>query len=691
MVQQDERFAALPCGEDATRRNASAAEARALLFRTATRRPQQHTFLPTRTSTDLRMCGIAGYLLERPTPLNAGLVETLLDGIRHRGPDDEGVCLLARADGRAVYARTDRTRSTALQHLHELDAAAAYDAALINTRFAIIDPGPAGHQPFASTDGSIIAVFNGEIYNHVELREHLESSGSTFRTACDTEVIVEGYRAWGDALWNRLNGFWAVALYDSRDGTVTLCRDRLGVAPFYLRELDHGIAFASAIEPLRQLEPLTIEIDHDRVRGFIETSLKDFDDATLFSEITSLPPATVVRFAAGVARRAATREHIFWRPPDRRLTPRDLPFEEAVRAVRETLFSAVELRLRADVPVAFELSGGLDSSSIVVAAAIMRRDIVSYTIDVPGSNEEPYARSILDRYAVDYRVLRNPEHDFLDHADCFARRMEEPFHSPNIYTHYKMRQRMKADGIDVVLSGSGGDEVLAGYEPLFWRQAGRAMREDGQRLPLLGHALAMHARHLRSAPLWHSRLSRARHRLRGLLHRGSDPPAPLAPAGVATALAAAYPSLSWQEQRLYHFRTGLLPYYLRSNDQFTMAIPLEHRFPFLDYRMVELGLRMPPSYLFRRGWTKYVLRAAMQPYLPKRILWRRDKVGFPFPLEQFLRENRDRLAPHFERVRAADLLAGTTTFDALLAADADRLWRACSAGIWMRTVHGSAR
>jgi asparagine synthase (glutamine-hydrolysing) len=630
------------------------------------------------------MCGIAGYVLREPTGDRVGVLDALTAGIRGRGPDDEGVCLVSRADSRVLPFRTDRSvEGTARAHLHDAQGRAAHDLALVNTRFAILDPSPAGHQPFLSQDGAVVGVFNGEIYNHVEIRAELASLGVTCRTSCDTEVLVEGYRLWGDDVWPRLNGFWAAAMYHVGRRTLTLCRDRLGVAPLYLRQTADGLYFASSLAALRAVPPETRAADLDRVVGFIETSIKDGDRHTLLSDITTLPPATVATIAAADWRIRPDAERQYWSLPATRFRVSDLTIDEAARTLRELLFSAVELRLRSDVPVAFELSGGLDSSSIVAAAASLRPGIVTYTIEVPEENEEPFARAIRDRYDVDYRVLRDPEHDFMARASWFAAEMAEPFHSPNIYTHFRMRQRMKADGVDVVLAGAGGDEVLAGYEWQFWSRARQAMREEGHGREAMRYQAALAARQWSSWSELRARAGRVVNRVRDgrdPWRRGLDSSAAAGPA----ARHQAYRSLSFDEQRRYHFDTGLLPYYLRSNDQFTMLIPMEHRFPFLDYRIVEFGVRMPPAYLFHQGWTKYVLRKAMETLLPRAVVWRKHKMGFPFAYGRFLRQHAPALRSAIARVGAAGLDAmHGVSYEVALRTDPLRLWRICSTGLWL--------
>src|SRR2546428_590743 len=199
------------------------------------------------------MCGVAGYFVQHPTPASRVVIHMLLAPLELRGPDDAGVCLVSRADGTIRHCRCDRTVAPVaarLPHFESATSESPHDLALIHTRYAVVDLSEGGHQPFASRDGSVLVVFHGEIYNYVELRDELRDQGVTFRTASDTEVLVEGYRAWRDALWPKLNGFWAVAVYDAADHSVTLSRDRLGIAPLYYRETPGGFYFASSIRSL---------------------------------------------------------------------------------------------------------------------------------------------------------------------------------------------------------------------------------------------------------------------------------------------------------------------------------------------------------------------------------------------------------------------------------------------------------
>ncbi|HEY8105846.1 MAG TPA: asparagine synthase C-terminal domain-containing protein, partial [Gemmatimonadales bacterium] len=415
--------------------------------------------------------------------------------------------------------------------------------------------------------------------------------------------------------------------------------------------------------------------------------MKDLDDTTMYREIRSFPAATTMRIGREGARLEDARALRYWAPPRQRLAATDISLDEAAAELRNRLFDAVSLRLRADVEVACELSGGMDSSSIVAAAATLRdRPITTFTVKVPEQDEEPFARTMLERYRLDYRVMLRPERAFLGDADDFTALMEEPYHSPNIYTHFLMRRSMKTDGAFVVLAGAGGDEVLAGYEHLFWPRAAAELCDAGLRDHVERYD---RARGCYRAPTIRQRLSGRWWRARAAAFNAAKRllGRTLAPAleGLsADAYQARYASLSFQQQQLYHQRVAMLPYYLRSNDHFTMEIPIEARYPFLDYRIVELGLQVPIQYLFQDGWTKYLLRRAMEGHLPREIVWRREKMGFPFDYQGFLNSSRPEFEPALHRL---DVL-GTSpdrygSYDALLAADPMKLWRLCSTALWL--------
>jgi asparagine synthase (glutamine-hydrolysing) len=644
------------------------------------------------------MCGIAGYFLKKTDKHPVAVMERMLAPIRVRGPDDEGACLISRSEKKYQLYQTPKTTpviAARLQPLRPGGDVVAHDAAFLHTRYAIIDLSEGGHQPFVSRDGSVVAVFNGEIYNYIELRQELSALGAQFKTSSDTEVLVEGYCLLKEKLWARLNGFWAVALYDFRDGRVTLSRDRIGVAPLYYRQTEEGFYFASMIQPLIDIAPAGVTRDDDVVRGFIQYGMKDYDETTYYSQIKSIPSKTSVVFEPGQYTSVQAKRQKYWDFPPLRLTVNDISFEQAVKQYRETFFSAVELRLRADVKVAFELSGGLDSSSVVAAAAILRKNnVTTYTADVKGADEVRYARSVIQRYPIDYHILENLEDDLVAGYKDFAKVMEEPFDNPNAYTHHRMLRIMKSDGVNVVVTGAGGDEVLAGYESSYWPAAYRELRRGGR----CSYLHADWYEFCRRFKTWKTARATLRHygadslqRILRVKKKDSPFTGRLSLATKAAAHARQYETMSFHQRALFHFNVALVPFYMRSSDHFTMGIPVEHRFPLLDYRMVELGLRLPIQYLFHGGWTKYILRKAMEPYLPKKILWRRKKSGFFFPYGDYLKDKKDVYAPMLNQLRRIDFPVDELgPYDQLCRIDPVMLWRMVSTAMWVE-LNGSSR
>jgi asparagine synthase (glutamine-hydrolysing) len=634
------------------------------------------------------MCGIAGFCLKYEVKPSQGLINGFLMSIRRRGPDDEGVSLIVRSTGKSQHYKTDLTHpalSDQLPHIHH--AAHQHDLALIHTRYAILDLSEKGHQPFLSRDRSITGIFNGEIYNYIELRKELLSLGVGFKTNCDTEVLIEGYARWKDDLWAKLNGFWAVVLYDNTDGSLIFSRDRLGVAPLYYRQLPSGVYFSSYIEPLLDIDGQKAEINEDAVLGFAQTGFKDIEQSTFYTGIRSVPAACALRLSSKQGDLSQAQVKKYWDLPSQKLLEKDISFAQAIKEFRTLFFDAVDIRLRADVKIAFELSGGLDSSSVVAAATLLNKNkVTTYTAKIHGADEEPFARSMLQKYALDYHVIDHMEDHLADDQASFSKLMEEPFDNPNAYTHHQMLRAMKVHGVQVVLTGAGGDEVLAGYEASFWPKAYQEWKNED----ILSYCKAdwyelcrRYKTYSRSKMTMRNYFS-ALYRKLGIRGSSSKQFISSVPTS-ALKYHDQYDQLSFDEQRRFHFSTALLPFYMRSSDHFTMGIPVEHRFPLLDYRLVEFGLRMPISYLFRNGWTKYILRKAMEPYLPSKIIWRRQKMGFQFPFRQYFQNNEKIYAPMLEEFSAgfpqADLQAG---YHELLEADPSLLWRLISIGIWQK-------
>ncbi len=549
------------------------------------------------------MCGICG-IVELDRPADRPAVETMLDRLAHRGPD-----------GRGVFADD----GVCLGHL----------------RLAIIDLSAAGLEPFASADGQLQLIFNGEIYNYLELRDELAAHGHVFRTQTDTEVLLAGYREWGPACVERFNGMWAFAIWDAERRTLFASRDRFGVKPFYYRLDGRRLSFAS--------EPWVLggrDANLAAVADYLAQGYLDHDTETFFAGVRRLPPATSLTFDAN-----GRREERYW------TLERHDPPADPVAAVRESFLDAVRLQLRADVPVGTCLSGGIDSSSIAVAVANHgheRQKTVTAYFDDAGFDERPFARAVVDATGAEASWVSFDADDLVENLPAIVQAQGEPFGSTSICASWYVMREAKRAGLTVMLDGQGGDELLAGYRGFFAYRLSDLLRHGR----ITEAAAELRAFAGRNGPRWAAAAlvsphvpeavrRGARARLRGaagLVHPELRRAAP-----IDTRLDSPFPDRLRRQLQLVLQRRGL-PELLRYEDRNSMAHSLEARVPFLDHRLVELAFSLDGGELIRRGETKSVLRRALSDLLPPAVRERRDKLGFVTPEARFLRGRLGELA-----------------------------------------------
>jgi asparagine synthase (glutamine-hydrolysing) len=606
------------------------------------------------------VCGVAGYYSPSQPVMGLATLVAMTRAIAHRGPDDEGVL--------AIDSRARRTSD-------DCDAPFVHDVGLGHCRFSIVDPSPAGHQPFRSRDGALALVFNGEIYNHVALREELVKRGHVFRSASDTEVLLVAYAEWGLECFARLHGFWAFALYDLRRRRLVLSRDRIGKSPLYTAVVGGTLYFASEIKALKlacgaDAFPVREQAIHD----FVHHGWRDVGHGTFYEGITTLDNAS---YAVLEGSDPVPRPQRFWSLPERRLSERELCFEEARAELRRRLDRAVALRERADVPVAMELSGGMDSSSLVALRATRgdRFAVYSVVFDAPEADESRFANAVAGHFPgrIEHHRVRPELLEFWPQADAFCALMDEPFHSPNVLTNHRLRSRIRADGYRVVVVGSGGDELLAGYPDLYLASFVRDCLRRGR--------LAAAAREL-------LRADHPAGLLRAVLAGAAGPePGPLARELVPLASRREdAPPARFDARLAGDWGSWRMNQWLRVGNLLQYAIPIESRSPFMDHRVAEWAFALPATYLIRGGWTKYALRRAVEDLLPAEVVWRRHKMGYPFPLASWLRRSKAvvlrNAAGEAPAGLRADLLPGA--FDALLARDPGWLWRFVCVLLWHR-------
>ncbi len=645
------------------------------------------------------MGGIAGYVRTSGVEIGGARLLAMLRAVRHRGPDDEG---LAFVPSFAAYPERFTTHESAPgvrdARLDHPDRAGPHRIAVGHRRFSIIDLSAAAHQPFFSTDGEVGLAFNGEIYNYVEVRTELARLGRRFHTRSDTEVLLEAYREWGVECFERLNGFFALALFDARRGALLLARDRVGKAPLYLTACAEGVFFCSEIKGLVAARGRgAFSVDEAALDDFVRAGRRDVWNRTFYREIASFPAASY----AWIEPQGMTSPQAYWAVPTRRRGEREISAQDAATELRGLLADAVRIRLRADVPVGLDLSGGLDSSSIVALACQAERAerLRVFTVSYPGSefDEADFARQVARRYAadVDHTFLTPTHEDLLDELDGFVAHMDEPFHDPQILNLRDMWRAMRRAGIRVSLNGAAGDELLAGY-PVFFEPYLRHLLAHGRPLRF-GHEFFAYTDQEPARFGW-QHLQRAYHLLPDALRlyhnpatdvpRDVDPYRPargLPPsAGPARAIAPLLVDLMTQWQMNYWCRVG---------NQNSMSVPLEFRCPFLDYRLVDLAFTLPLGYLIRDGWLKWLLRRSMQDLLPGEIVWRRRKGGFRYPLAERLPASRERLIGMLRGGECpyVDLSRLEHGFDEIRGRDPSYLWRLLSVAMWWkRCVLGDA-
>ncbi len=569
------------------------------------------------------MCGIAGVLYRDGSRPDEGTLRAMASTIAHRGPDGEGV--------RAFEG-----------------------CGLAHRRLAVIDLSTAATQPMVGGDGRTWVIFNGEIYNFKELRAQLERLGHRFHTQSDTEVILEAYLRWGEACIAKLDGMFALALWNDREKRLLLARDRTGKKPLYVYEDDRKLIFGSEIKAIlahrevdRQQAPEAIAqfLSH----GYVPTP------GTFYERTRKLRPS-----AYEIHSLASRESHEvqYWDFPfrkERGINRSELP--EVQEHIRELFFAAVKRRMVADVPLGAFLSGGIDSTLVVAAMSqLSSRPVKTFSIGFEGYpdwDETRYARLVAERYGTEHTEFKVTPQNF-DLVEKLAWHFDEPFaDSSAIPTH--IVSKLARQHVTVALTGDGGDEVFAGY-PRFVAAAAaervpRVLRRMSRRL----------LQEVPVGPVEHAPLERARRlafnmskdmpdRLRGWLSlctvaelRQMLVPA-LLPLADETAIARSYRLLAEKSaaadpvnQALYiNARTYLLDDLNVKVDRAAMAVGLECRSPFLDTALMEFVAGLPGSLKVRGKVTKWVLKRAFADLLPTEIVHRR-KMGFGIPIGAWFR------------------------------------------------------
>ena len=551
------------------------------------------------------MCGIAGYFGQDTIPPDR--IQKCLNLMNRRGPDHAAYREWINSNGRNAY--------------------------LLHTRLSIIDLDPRANQPFNIKEKWI--VLNGELYNYLERREELTDHGRIFKTTSDTEVLLQAIDHFGWDVLDRCEGMWAFAVYDESDGSLSLCRDRFGEKPLYLYRDETGIYFGSEVKFIIALLGKTLEVNYDHLYRYLVNGYKALykSNNTFFKGLTELPPSTVLRICADDTEERKTYWNLEYQPDD------TMTYDEAVAGVRQRLIRSVEMRLRSDVPLAFCMSGGVDSNSLIsIAKKIFNYDVHGFTIT---NTDSRYEESDMVDCAVAELKIKHTSiplntKDFLEKLRSLVRQHDAPVYTISYFIHWLLMESIADHGYRVSVSGTAGDELFTGY---------------------YDHHL-MYLYDVRNDPVHQSAKKAWEEYIRPIVRNPflSDPDRFINDPDFRDHIFLdaddfrKYLKNEWKEpfyeekftedllrnRMLNELLREVIPVILHEDDLNAMFFSIENRSPFLDRDLAEFCYRIPSKYLIRDGMTKIILRDAMRGIVPDKIIDNRRKVGFNAPILDLL-------------------------------------------------------
>ena len=582
------------------------------------------------------MCGIVGVFGGDLNSLNSA--NSL---ISHRGPDDDGIYI-------------NRTLNIGLGH----------------RRLSILDTSSFGHQPMFSDDGKLVLVFNGEIYNYKELRSDLKRKGFVFQGKSDTEVLLKLYLSEGKKMLSKLNGIFTFAILDINSESLFLARDSLGVKPLYYSTEDNVFAFASEIKALLKLIPNNKELDVESINRYLSFLWCPGDGTPLKSVKKLLPGEAII-----VKNGCITDKWLWYKLPILNNTNKNLDKGRSISGVTKYLRQAVHRQMVADVPLGAFLSGGLDSSAVVAFAKEVNPDIRCFSIETKGKQDKgfvadlPYAKRVAKHLNVSLDVVSIESHRMASDLESMIVQLDEPLADPAALNVLYISQLAREQGIKVLLSGAGGDDLFTGYRRHYALQLERywGWLPKSVRTGLKGITKNLNTDNSinrRIVKMFNGAGLNSRDRLINYFRWSDDsllqslysPEFRQQLAGsnsnqvMQDFLEPILTSASSLDQMLaLEQRFFLTDHNLNYTDKMSMAAGVETRVPFLDLDLVNFAARIPDKFKQKGSVGKWVLKKAMEPYLPKEVIYR-PKTGFGAPLRTWIKHDlqellRDVLSP----------------------------------------------
>lgn len=555
------------------------------------------------------MCGICGYISKSLIP-NERLIQ-MNDTMYHRGPNDSGTWEQQYSD---------------------------FAIGLAQRRLSILDLSPLGHQPMLSDDGNVILVFNGEIYNYRILKIELAEAGYQFRSNCDTEVIIAAYREWGCNCFSRLNGMFAIALFDVKEQKLILARDRIGKKPLYYYWKDKTLIFGSELKPIMKYPEFPKKIKVSMIEEFLCNKYIAAPH-TIFEDTYKLLPGTYV-----IYQESSISTHTFWDivvQKEKYGKEEIKEYEENKRQLNELLIDSVKSRLIADVPVGTFLSGGIDSTLVTaIAQKVTDRPVKTFSIGFYDKerNEAPYAAQIAKHIGTEHKELYVGETQILEMLEQLPFYYDEPF-SDSSQLPTMLVSKLAAEEITVALSGDGGDELFCGYQMYDWTWVAQHADAIGSMLyhiPGMKHLSVKMPPELRAFIHNRDKNFKTQLYIDVMIEEANKLIGKQNP-HIKYVCEDRLQYSNWQERRmLLDMMTYLPDEILAKTDRASMKYSLEVRCPILDYRVIEQSFKIPHKYKYYNFDKKHILKDVTYEYVPKELL-DRPKKGFGVPLRKWLR------------------------------------------------------
>lgn len=644
------------------------------------------------------MCGISGIFSFNDPNVNIATLITMNNTIRHRGPDDEGYFIRSLDSSTPeLFAGDDSTAAVRARFPH-VKSSPSTNLAMGFRRLAILDLSDKGHQPMQDESGRYTLVFNGEIYNYLELKKLLQALGYSFTSNTDTEVFLKMFIEYGEKSFNMLNGMWAVAIWDNKEETITLSRDRWGIKPLcYHYSFEEQLCIFASEE--KQIIAAGVEVtpNYDMIYRYLNLgSLVRYRDETFYNEIKVLRPGTCMRVSQN-----SVGFFTYYNMDINAFEKYDKSFEEATQEYQDLFSQAVKLRMRADVEVGSCLSGGLDSSAIVgLASQTAKTNFKTFSAYYPQAkeyDERPWIDIVNKAYGCHSHLLSPTDMEVANEFERITYLHDAPVIGSSPVSQYFVMKKAKESGVSVVLDGQGSDELTAGYNHAFYRYYADLIKQrdftrlsaelpDYLRYQQKGSTAAKLSKILFTLVCKESTIYN--YEIRNL---NPDIMFSRYRKGIISNIED-LPSSKLSNFQYNLLRNIFLPSLLHFEDRNSMAFSVESRVPFLDVNLVEFAFSLPSHFKIKGAQGKYIHRQSLKNIVPEAIYNRQDKVNFSAPGEiSWLRHGmKESLkatinSPFFTKSKLFDTIKlGEMVHNYLLGEDkyAGLVWKLYALGVW---------